>query len=300
MIKALAESARLSNLPTVWTNVLVGTAAVGWAEGAQVRVPSAMLWAMLVTTLLYAGGMFLNDAIDADWDRAHGKNRPIAAGRLTRPATYAWSIASLILGVAIAGAATGGNTAVAQIGVGLVVCIILYDTLHKRSAWCVLLMGACRAMVYPLAAAIVLADHGGTLRSAFVAVYPASLAILAYTALLTLAARREDIAGARVGGLWAWIVPVPHLSAAVLYRPERTAGVLICTLLAAAVFAAWSIRSVRLARAGNIPGAVSGWLAGICLADALLLVLMNRIELAGFAIAGWLLTVVLQRKISGT
>lgn len=300
MIKALAESARLSNLPTVWTNVLVGTAAVGWAEGAQVRVPSTMLWAMLVTTLLYAGGMFLNDAIDADWDRAHGKNRPIAAGRLTRPATYAWSIASLILGVAIAGAATGGNAAVAQIGVGLVVCIILYDTLHKRSAWCVLLMGACRAMVYPLAAAIVLADHGGTLRSAFVAVYPASLAILAYTALLTLAARREDIAGARVGGLWAWIVPVPHLCAAVLYRPERTAGVLICTLLAAAVFAAWSIRSVRLARAGNIPGAVSGWLAGICLADALLLVLMNRIDLAGFAIAGWLLTVVLQRKISGT
>ena len=38
---------------------------------------------------------------------------------------------------------------------------------------------------------------------------PAFASIVAYIALLTLAARREDIAGARIGGLWAWLAPAP-------------------------------------------------------------------------------------------
>jgi len=54
---------RGSNLPTVWSNCLAA-----WLLGGG---GPAKYFAQLLagTTLLYTGGMFLNDAVDADFDR---------------------------------------------------------------------------------------------------------------------------------------------------------------------------------------------------------------------------------------
>jgi 4-hydroxybenzoate polyprenyltransferase len=54
---------RVSNLPTVWTNTLVGVMLAG-ASAFDPRVP-ALLVAM---SLFYVGGMFLNDAFDREFD----------------------------------------------------------------------------------------------------------------------------------------------------------------------------------------------------------------------------------------
>ena len=49
---------RVSNLPTVWTNVLAGA----FLSGHAADVPT-LLWVMLAITLFYTGGMYLNDAL---------------------------------------------------------------------------------------------------------------------------------------------------------------------------------------------------------------------------------------------
>ena len=52
---------RVSNLPTVWTNVMAGMALGGAALRPSVVVPLA-----LAVSLFYVAGMWLNDAFDAE------------------------------------------------------------------------------------------------------------------------------------------------------------------------------------------------------------------------------------------
>ncbi len=288
MLRALAESGRISNLPTVWTNVLVG-AALGRIATDQIE-PAPFLFAVAAGSLLYLGGMLLNDAADADWDRAHKKNRPIARGQLDRTTAYVLSAVCLFAGVAIpASRPVPGRLHATLLALALAACIVFYNWLHKRSAWSVVFMAGCRALLYPLAAAMVSGEM-------IHAVRPASAAIGFYTVLLTLAARREDLAGARIGGAWAWLVPMPFLIAAVEYRPDRPVWVAIAGI----GFLAWSVLAARRATRGRIPAAISGWIAGYCLADALLLAAIGRVDLASAAVLFWMLTAVSHRLIAGT
>ena len=301
MLRPLLDSARVSNLPTIWTNVLVGCSLA--RSGDSIAHDLSRSLAMLASaSLFYVGGMWLNDAVDAGWDRAHGKDRPIPAGRISRRAVSAAAILALALGfIAAIGVHPSAREVWLVSGI-LLAAIVLYNLLHKRSAWCVLLMGACRALVYPLAASISLAGFAVSpsfpqgLTGPYELTWPASVALFAYIALLTLAARREDIAGARVGGLWAWIMPIPIFLAAFVLRPDHFFGTFVVTV----GFLWWTIECSFRAHDGKIPRAVSGWLAGICLADATLLMFMDRLDLAAIAVACWLLTLVGQRTISGT
>ena len=53
---------RVSNLPTVWTNVIAGAAL------ATLEIPwKAVVPVALAASLLYVAGMFLNDAFDVRW-----------------------------------------------------------------------------------------------------------------------------------------------------------------------------------------------------------------------------------------
>src|SRR5687768_5701178 len=68
---------RVSNLPTVWTNVLT---AYVLSRAAQDSMPTVLL----AMTVFYTAGMFLNDASDADFDAAHRPERPIPSGDVSR------------------------------------------------------------------------------------------------------------------------------------------------------------------------------------------------------------------------
>ena len=50
---------RVSNLPTVWSNVLTGLALVG-----ALQPDASLLVLVLALSLFYVGGMYLNDAFD--------------------------------------------------------------------------------------------------------------------------------------------------------------------------------------------------------------------------------------------
>ena len=92
----LLRLGRVSNLPTVWTNALAG--AVLASGGAP--DPGATLMAALALTLFYEGGMWLNDAFDADIDARERANRPIPMGEIGRNAVFAGGFAMLAGGIA--------------------------------------------------------------------------------------------------------------------------------------------------------------------------------------------------------
>src|SRR5262249_61685549 len=74
-LTALLTLGRVSNLPTVWTNVLTGAVLAGgaWHDGRTGIVLVAM-------SLFYVGGMYLNDYFDRGIDARERPGRPIPAG----------------------------------------------------------------------------------------------------------------------------------------------------------------------------------------------------------------------------
>jgi 4-hydroxybenzoate polyprenyltransferase len=73
-MRTLLVLGRTSNLPTVWSNCLAG-----WWLGGGGNVHK-LFPLMAGATLLYLGGMFLNDAFDERFDAQYRRARPIPSG----------------------------------------------------------------------------------------------------------------------------------------------------------------------------------------------------------------------------
>ena len=198
------ELARISNLPTVWTNVLAGWLLAGGKWEWQ-----PLAWLLLGGSLLYTGGMILNDAADVKFDREHRKERPIPSGRVT--SAQAWSVG---LGMMLAGAimAVWGATACIWLTSGLVAAILFYDLYHKPWAGSVFVMGSCRTLLY-LVAASAAAEHL-TVKDHWEVIVKA-IALGGYVVGLSLMARHEA-APERSGPLWSGLgmfgLSLPFLS----------------------------------------------------------------------------------------
>jgi 4-hydroxybenzoate polyprenyltransferase len=142
--------ARVSNLPTVWTNVLAAFVAAAASRESLVLISIAV-------SLSYTAGMFLNDAFDADVDEQHRADRPIPSGDVTLPEVFGIGIALLVAGEALLGLAPFANPAMAW-GIALAAAIVFYDYQHKGRSFGPVIMGACRALVYCVAAAAATGD----------------------------------------------------------------------------------------------------------------------------------------------
>jgi heme O synthase-like polyprenyltransferase len=278
----LLKLGRVSNLPTVWTNVLVGTVLAGadWRSGRTGLVLVAM-------SLFYVGGMYLNDYFDRSVDRRERPARPIPAGEISAYAVAAGGAALLACAVALMAAA--GTTA-AVTGVVLALFIVGYDIHHKDVPWAPLVMGGCRALVYcGAAAAAAGAISPGVL-------FPA-LACAAYVAGITYAASRES--SDNIGSLWPLLLlaaPLVPASAALLQ------GIIASSFYA--ILIVWLTCAVYLLVKRPRTGAVSravGWLiAGISLVDAAFLAGAGAIAPACWAVAGFAATLALHKQIAGT
>src|SRR5690242_3153058 len=78
ILRAHLSLARISNTPTVVSNVLAGAAlattlAFGWQIVAL----------CLATALFYTAGMYLNDILDVEIDRQQRPDRPIPSGTVS-------------------------------------------------------------------------------------------------------------------------------------------------------------------------------------------------------------------------
>ena len=141
-LRTLLVLGRVSNLPTVWSNCLAGW----WLSGGGNFWKLPLLFSGV--SFLYTGGMFLNDAFDAEFDRQRRPGRPIPSGKISAELVWRFGFGQLALGIFLL--LFLGKLAAALAFV-LAIFILIYDALHKvitASPWW---MGACRFWVYVIA-----------------------------------------------------------------------------------------------------------------------------------------------------
>lgn len=144
-LRAILVLLRVSNLPTVWTNVLVGALLCG----AQVSVGGYALLALSIS-LFYVGGMALNDLWDRDHDQRHRPDRPIPAGLIS--VSMARIICVVLFTAGLLALAVAPSPFGLAGGVVLFWAIMAYDRLHKTSPLGPYLMALCRFLTYPVTA----------------------------------------------------------------------------------------------------------------------------------------------------
>ena len=297
-LRALLILGRVSNLPTVWSNCLAGWF-LGWGnfDLNTLRTPGFALL-ILASTMFYIAGMFLNDAFDADWDRTHRTERPIPSGAIESRTVWWLGIAGLAIGMGITGC-LGNATAIT--GLLLMNCILIYNFIHKHTAWSVLFMGGCRALLILLAGAMAYAESGRKLPFLLSedagAVTWAAVAMATYVIGLSCMARAESKPAA-VDWWPALLMISPVIPAILVYDGKlRDNALLLC-----AVLALWVFRNLRFAFAMNprqVGRAVGGWLAGIVIVD-MIAVASAPPRLGCVFLALFILALLLQKKVPAT
>jgi hypothetical protein len=267
---------RVSHLPTLWSNCLAGWWLAGWGNARGLPV------LCIAVSLLYLGGAFLNDAFDADYDREFRRTRPIPAGAVSPEAAWRWGLVWLVLGEA--GLLWLGRLP-AGLGLALIACMLLYNTLHRLITFSPVLLGCCRFLIYVIAAATTAEGVNGwalwcgialgvyVTGVGFIARWKNVRDSLAYWPLLLLA----------LPGMLAMLMDTGR------YRQDG--------LLLLAVQALWTLRCLRQtlwSAERRVEVTVSGLVAGIALVDWLAAVDASR-PLAGAFIGCFLLTLALQR-----
>ena len=246
-LRTLLVLGRVSNLPTVWSNCLAGW----WLGGAGNFGKLPFLF--LGMSLLYTGGMYLNDAFDVEFDRQRRQERPIPSGRISAARVWQLGLGQLALGILLL-AFCGPVAAVGAVVLAIV--ILLYDWTHKlftASPW---LMGACRFWVYIIAGAAAADGLNG-----FAIFGGAALAL--YVVGLSYVARLEAFRG-----------PVPFwplllLTAPVLIAFAMNLGINRPPVLwISLVLGLWIVRCVRTVFVRGEPNA--GWIASNLLAGIVL------------------------------
>lgn len=298
-LRAWLELCRISNLPTVWTNVFVGCAiASGFGMQFVARdgniLPTTPDWPMigvmsLAMSLFYIGGMALNDLADADIDKQERPTRPIPSGRVSKPAALNFILTCFATGLALVWFFKQEAMVYSAI---LLALIIAYDFLHKRFSLSIFLMGACRSMV--VLAAAVGADPEIFDRVAVVL----AVALGLYIVGITIIARGEVEDRIDQRKWLAIAMPLLVLSMFAIVRPAE----LPAPAIAGFVLSLWLASPIRfvLARPPKTIKAVLTWLSGICLVDAYFLTLLGAPLLAAIAGVCFVLTAWGHRKILGT
>lgn len=285
-VQAALKLGRVSNLPTVVTNALAGfVLASGGMPGAVI------LPVMLAAALAYTGGMFLNDAFDAEFDRVHQPFRPIPAGQADRSQVMAWGMAMLaasVVGFALAGGMQGASWPPAAVGAALAGTILIYDWHHKGNPFGPVLMGLCRLLIYVAAG---LAANG-TLGGPF---WIGAGLLMAHVMGLSFIAKAEH---SRAAARWlprAALIAAPLTGAGMALAYSAMWPFVLALGLASAVALHLATRP-----APNYGRIVPLLIAAISLLDAMMIARMGLFGPALAAACAVALTLWLQRWVRGT
>ncbi|MEX0684950.1 MAG: UbiA family prenyltransferase [Balneolales bacterium] len=138
--------ARISNNPTVLTNVLAGAALSGvFSEALSNSVVILLVLLMGAMSLFYTAGMYLNDVFDYKIDLKERPERPLPSGQIgintALTLVGVFFLSGLIL-LAFIGLESFAS------GLILVAIIIFYDYWHKTNPLSHYIMALTRVMVY--------------------------------------------------------------------------------------------------------------------------------------------------------
>ena len=278
-LRAHLALARISNAPTVASNVLAGAALAGAfrVEGAA----STLVLLVVALVLFYTAGMYLNDLLDFERDRLERPERPLPSGAVTHAAATTTILALFGIGGVLL-LVTG--VAPFLSGLVLIGLIVLYDAWHKTNPLSPVVMASTRAFVY-LTAFLAFSTE----------VSPALFMWMALLGLyivgLTYLAKMERQPG--LLGLWpAALLFLPALYASLQFTD---AGVLIL------LFTGWTVYSLSFVyKRRDYGGAIGRLIAGVSLLDALVLAGAGSAVGVGLAGLAFGLTLFFQRYIKGT
>jgi 4-hydroxybenzoate polyprenyltransferase len=248
-LRTLLILGRVSTLPTVWSNCLAG-----WWLGGGGRY-AALPWLFFGSTFLYAGGTFLNDAFDADFDQQHRRARPIPGGAIELETVRRLGLVWLAIGWL---SLLWLGRVPAALGLLLIACIVGYNSVHRLITFSPVLLGVCRFFLYVIAASV--AANGVTGWSIW-----CGLAIACYLMGLGYFLPRERKHGAL--SHWPLLVLATPVLLALLMNAD---GFRSDALLLSAILVLWVIRSLRYtlwSSARELVRTVSGLFAGIVFAD---------------------------------
>ncbi len=294
---------RLSNAPTAATGALVG--AVVGARPAPGALPATTPTLLCVAgvTLVYLGGMVMNDFFDQPIDRIERPGRPIVSGRV-RP-TAALGLGMTLLAAGVTALVLASAAAVPWVLL-LLACVMAYNLLHRSAVAGPPLMAGCRALV-PVIAAIAC---GPTPQPDWQLLAMFALPIAGYTLAISMVARDEMSRSGRQAGSMALptamslagictLAPLGCVALRMVAPMGATdrAGYVICMIVAGWLL----LRGVqRMVQPGRTPAGVMSWIAGFAAIDAASLMLLGAPSLAATALGAAVLTVLLQRRVAGS
>src|SRR4030042_5257499 len=140
--KAYLDLCRISNLPTVWTNVLAAVV----LSYIEVFPWSSFIILSLSLSFFYSGGMCLNDLWDVAVDRFDKPFRPLPSQRISIKGATLFTL--VLFGVALSLLLLVPSPRALCAGFFLLALIGIYNRIHKRYSFSVFLMAACRWMVF--------------------------------------------------------------------------------------------------------------------------------------------------------
>lgn len=286
---------RISNAPTIISNVMVGIAiaiqshAIVWADTSIsprldfLKTPVVISIALL---LIYFSGMIFNDANDAEWDKKHRPERPIPQGLIKKK--DAWLTASFMLACGVL--LSGINRVSLSLAAILAIAVLAYTFIHRWTIPAIIFMALSRSLVYAVTVSAILPSPlTGNLIGC-------CIAIGVYTALLTIIGRCEHEAKAKR----AWLVPLMAISPIIpliMYgNPHEIWWIMLIVFL---VWLSMSWKNFRQPNI-NITDGMHKLLAGFCLLDCLLIALIGEISIMIVSLICFILTVAAHRKVIGT
>lgn len=176
---ALLATGRVSNIPTVASNVIVAFLFVRLTSNQAVenseigcsfwlhQSPFVLFGTILIASIIYVGGCFFGDAVDAKFDAKHKPERPIPSGTLKRTSVITAALLMLLFGLISPFFTPPLNFDATSLHLYtlspfshwatlmLILCITAYSVWHKRSPWIGLpLIGSCRFFLVLYAAGV--------------------------------------------------------------------------------------------------------------------------------------------------
>ena len=307
--KTALQLGRVSNLPTVFTNLLVGCLVVTETTPLSFLVITLLF---LGISCFYLAGMYFNDYCDRDWDIKHQKNRPIGLGLVSASTVLNWTLLFVLFGT-ILSFLSGLSSWVhgtaetflilSTLVASLLINIGIYDITHKSFSLSPWLMGGCRFWVYLIAAYVA------------VPVFSLEIVLLAsvgfcYVVGITYVARLEHLNA--ISSWWPLgLLFSPALISLGIYSHHLysakwnladTVFYSAFSIFFLCLFLFWTYMQLKkiLSKEPNIPSAVGGLIAGISLMDACFLSLYCIWWGAFIVVLAFLFTRRLHRWVAGT
>jgi 4-hydroxybenzoate polyprenyltransferase len=279
-IRALLATARIANVPSVICNVLTGMLLVWQVSFYNPDLDSKILLTLLAGCALYVSGNFLNDWFDARWDGEHRPERAIPSGLFQRSHYLTIAIVLSTQGALMAWAV---NHTVLLVYAVIAALVLSYTLVHKRHAFSIWIMGACRAGLYAMGIAAMspnfrvirdFIDHWQDWQGvAIITVLLVPLVgMLCYIAGISLLARYESRPNLQAGTklIAAILLLAPLLTHSCSWATSHAFGIAITNSLIGfwglVPFTAWTLYTIFFK--ASVAQKVGRLLAGIALVDS--------------------------------